>query len=350
MDTTKISTSSNRDAYRALRNTIVTAGLLERRRRDYVHRMLIAFGLYVAGFALAFVLPVSVLSAAVVCLVLAFATIQIALLGHDAGHHAVFTGLRANWVVGTLCWTFSVGISFWWWRDKHNQHHGRTNELHHDPDLEGGGLLAFSEEDAAMRTGWRSVVTRLQAFLFPVIVMMAGFFMRWESWKFTITRMRGWHRITEASLQLIHLAIWVALTAFLGWYWLAIFFATQLLASLYFGSVVAPNHKGMPVWAEGKRLDFLSQQVLSSRNISSRAIWDYIYGGLNYQIEHHLFPTMPRANLQKARAIIKPFCAELGLPYEEVNPFASFRIVFKELNKIGRFAGTARVPGSVPAQ
>jgi fatty acid desaturase len=63
---------------------------------------------------------------------------------------------------------------------------------------------------------------------------------------------------------------------------------------------------------------------------------DFFYGGLNYQIEHHLFPTMPRSKLGQARAIVRPFCIAHGLAYEEVSVVTSYRRVYAELARLGR--------------
>jgi fatty acid desaturase len=61
---------------------------------------------------------------------------------------------------------------------------------------------------------------------------------------------------------------------------------------LYMGASFAPNHIGMPLVSPKLRLDFLRRQVLMSRNISGGPLISVFMGGLNYQIEHHLFPPM----------------------------------------------------------
>jgi fatty acid desaturase len=94
----------------------------------------------------------------------------------------------------------------------------------------------------------------------------------------------------------------------------------------------------MPVWTRGRPLSFLERQVLSSRNVTAHPVWDFLYGGLNYQIEHHLFPTMPRANLGRARALVRPFCARHGLGYEELDPLSAYWAVVTELRRVGRAA------------
>jgi fatty acid desaturase len=45
---------------------------------------------------------------------------------------------------------------------------------------------------------------------------------------------------------------------------------------------------------------------------------DWFSGGINYQIEHHLFPTMPRHNLAKARPHVQRYCREMGIEYQEM--------------------------------
>ncbi len=55
-------------------------------------------------------------------------------------------------------------------------------------------------------------------------------------------------------------------------------------------------------------------------------------GGLNYQIEHHLFPSMPRPNLRKVQPLVRDYCAEHGVPYTEVGLFESYGIVVRYLN------------------
>jgi fatty acid desaturase len=152
-----------------------------------------------------------------------------------------------------------------------------------------------------------------------------------DGWLFTVRCLRGSRRLLEIVLLSLNALVSIIVILPLGWRGLALFVGSQLVASLYLGLIVAPNHKGMPVWTKGTRLSFLEKQVLSSRNVTSHPVWDFLYGGLNYQIEHHLFPTMPRVHFSRARAIIKPFCLAHGLPYEELDPLSSYRAAYAGL-------------------
>jgi fatty acid desaturase len=113
---------------------------------------------------------------------------------------------------------------------------------------------------------------------------------------------------------------------------------------LYLGCAFAPNHKGMPVVDEGDELDFLRRQVLTSRNVRGGRLVDFALGGLNYQIEHHLFPSMPRPNLRRSQALIKRFCEERGLQYSEASLFASYEEALRHLHEVGAPLRLATVP------
>jgi fatty acid desaturase len=62
---------------------------------------------------------------------------------------------------------------------------------------------------------------------------------------------------------------------------------------------------------------------------------DTFVGGLNYQIEHHLFPSMPRPHLRRAAPIVRAYCERLGIPYTETGLFASYGIVLRYINRVG---------------
>ncbi len=128
----------------------------------------------------------------------------------------------------------------------------------------------------------------------------------------------------------------VALVALLPPGKAAAFLAVQLAVfGVCLGGSFAPNHKGMPIVERGLRLDFLQRQVLMSRNVRGGVLVDVAMGGLNYQIEHHLFPSMPRANLKHAQPIVRAYCAQVGVAYTEVGLLASYAIVVRYLNDVG---------------
>jgi fatty acid desaturase len=245
---------------------------------------------------------------------MALGSVQVALVGHDAGHLAVFTTRRANARLCRLCWSLVLGINFWYWNDRHTRHHARPNDLARDPDVQ-----------------WDYG---------PAFLPLLAFTFRIEGWRFVLRSPRGLQRSAELFLLGIGTIAWLLPALVHGWSWLITVFAAQVLAGLYLALVVAPNHIGMPTWRSDNSLTFLEQQVLSSRNVAPSPLCDFLFGGLNYQIEHHLFPMMPRNHFAAAAALVRPFCAERGLPYTELGVLAVFRLVWQEAPRQGHQGGS----------
>jgi len=331
-------------AYGELRLAVIGAGLLDRAYAYYLGRASLSFLLFAAGISLPFLLTPSGPALIVAGLVIGFGSVQVALIGHDAGHLAVFSSARNNWALGSVCWSLSLGISFRYWQDRHHRHHAHTNDASADPDLQWAGLVAYSEVVACARPNRSAWLTRYQAVLGPLYTLFLPFAFRVEGWQFTLRGLTGAVRAIEVALMICSAIAWLLPLTVLGWWWLGVFLLSQSVAGLYLALVIAPNHKGMPMWPPGTSLSFLERQVLSSRNVTPSPVWDFVFGGLNYQVEHHLFPTMPRVNFSRARRLVMPACAAHGLPYTELGAFASYRLVLAELRRVAR---AASAPGAV---
>src|SRR5690606_36968407 len=115
------------------------------------------------------------------------------------------------------------------------------------------------------------------------------------------------------------------------------FLAVQVLVfGFYMGMSFAPNHIGMPMVPREVRIDFLRRQVLMSRNISGGRMVDTMLGGLNLQIEHHLFPSMSRPNLRRVAPMVREHCRRLGIDYHETSLARSYVEVARFINRVGR--------------
>ena len=123
----------------------------------------------------------------------------------------------------------------------------------------------------------------------------------------------------------------------------------QGLFGVYLGSSFAPNHKGMPILGAADHTGFLRRQVLTSRNVRGGWLTDFALGGLNYQIEHHLFPSMPRPNLRRSQPMIAAFCRQRGLPYCETSLVGSYAQALRYLNRVGKSTRSGYSPAPRPA-
>ena len=261
---------------------------------------------------------------------------QFAFLGHEASHRQVFASGKANDRFGRVLATFFVGISYAWWMTKHNRHHGNPNQIGRDPDLT-PGFVAFTPEDAAAAKGFQAWTVRRQGWLFFPLLPFVGV----DLHQISIRRLFERGRLEGRALELALIGLrFVALFGFVFWLlpvgMAFAFLGVQLAVfGFYMGASFAPNHVGMPIVPHGAKLDFLDKQVLTSRNVSGGWWITALMGGLNFQIEHHLFPGMPRPNLRRARALVIEHCRTHGVPYVENNLLKAHAIVVAYLNEVG---------------
>ncbi|MEO3751555.1 acyl-CoA desaturase [Streptomyces sp. B6B3] len=323
--------------YAVLSRRVRKTGLLERRRGYYSAKVAVNLLLLAAGWT-AFALIGSSWWQLGIAAFLGVMFTQTAFIGHDAGHQQIAASKRVNGLLGRLHGNLLVGLSYGWWISKHNRHHAHPNQVDRDPDI-ADGAIAFTEEQAGRRRGAYAWLARHQAWLFFPLLLLEGFNLHVASIR-TLLRRGGVStgtRLAEAGLLVAHLGGY--LTAL---FWVlsplqAVCFllVQQGLFGLYMGCSFAPNHKGMPMFAKDDKIDFLRRQVLTSRNIRGRRLTDFVLGGLNYQIEHHLFPSMPRPNLRRAQEVVRAFCAEHRIAYHETGLFHSYAQVLRHLHTVG---------------
>jgi fatty acid desaturase len=330
--------------YTQLSRQIKQAGLLDRRHGYYAAKIGLNLGLLAAGGA-AFVALGDSWWQLVTAAYLAVVFTQLAFVGHDAGHRQIFRSRRANDLVGLVHANLLVGISFGWWVAKHDRHHTNPNHEDLDPDID-IPALAFTAGQARDKRGLARVVARYQAFLFFPLLLLEAAQLHVASAK-AIVRATGRATVVEALLLLLHIVGYLtALFLVLSPLQVAVFVLVQQgLFGLYLGCSFAPNHKGMPTLSEAEELDFLRSQVLTSRNVRGSRLVDFLLGGLNYQIEHHLFPNMPRPNLRHAQPLVRAFCARHDLPYTETSMFGSYAEALRHLHSVGAPLRPAQAAG-----
>ncbi|BCJ55021.1 delta fatty acid desaturase [Actinoplanes sp. NBRC 14428] len=312
---------------------ITEAKLLDRTPGYYAFR-LSAVGLLLVGAWTAFFLVGSSWWTLAVAVVLAVAFAQLALVAHDLAHRQVFRTNKPSARAGLIAGNLGIGMSYAYWMDKHTKHHANPNHDDLDPDVAPAALV-WSVEDAAVRKGrvnrW---LTRNQAWLFFPLLTLLGLSLRKDS----IDALRNGtvkRRGLEGTLLAVHIVGYLAalLIVLSPLQALAFFVVHQALFGVYLGMTFAPNHKGMPHPTGDE--DFLRKQVLTSRNVRGGILTDIALGGLNYQIEHHLFPGMPTPNLRKAQPIVEAYCKEIGVSYEMTGLIESYRMALRHLRDVG---------------
>jgi fatty acid desaturase len=315
------------------------AHLLDRSGRLYLSRLAIIAAMTAAGVAM-FVWVGDSWWTLLVAAYFAAVFAQLGFLGHDAGHQQIFASRRHNDRLGLLLSNGCVGLSYSWWIDKHNRHHRNPNEVGRDPDVD-RNVLAWTIEQANAQRGIAGVVARHQAAFFFPLLLLEAFNLHIGSVRALIASRK--RNTAELVLLTLHVAGCLTLLLLvLSPVHALVFFAVQQgLFGFYLGTTFAPNHKGMQMVSSNDRLDFLRRQVLTSRNVSGGRVMAAVLGGLNYQIEHHLFPSMPSRNLRRCQPLVKKFCAAHGVSYHESGLFGSFGQILRYLDDVKPTASLA---------
>ena len=279
---------------------------------------------------------------------LGVASTQVAFLGHDGGHQQIAATRTGNTVVGLLAGNLLTGLSIGWWIDKHVRHHANPNKEDHDPDI-GEGVFAFTTAQAANRAGrLPRAIARNQAVLFFPLLTLEGLNLHVASVRWLFRARGGRLRRTELLLLSAHMLAYLGVVLWVLSPVLAVAFVAvhQAVFGLYMGCSFAPNHKGMPIIGAEQKLDYLRRQVVTSRNVRGGWFVDQLLGGLNYQVEHHLFPSMPRTHLRKAQRLVQTYCAQHRIPYTETSLFASYGCALRYLHALGEPLRAARLAAS----
>ena len=334
--------STANSEYQELKRHITQEGLLNKAPLYYAHKLIVTLTLL--GLSLALVAIIDNFWLQLINAVfLAFVFGQLAFIGHDAGHNQVFRRARRNDLLG-LGFNLLLAASRSWWVDKHNRHHSNPNDPDLDPDVD-FPMLAFSEEQAYSKEGIARLVVKYQAFILFPLMLFEALNIRISSIIFLVRNGRkARYLYTESIFIALHLVLYIGFLSYFLEPLQGVVFALihQAVFGLYMGLSFAPNHKGMPMV---DNMDFLHQQVITSRNLLPNRLTDFLFGQLACQIEHHLFPTMPRNNLRQAQKVVKAFCQERSIPYYETGLLRSYQEILQHLHAVG---APLRAPSDTP--
>jgi fatty acid desaturase len=319
-------------------------GLLDRRPGYYRVKITLTIAGFFAGWAL-FVLAGDSWAALAVAPVAGMMVTQLAFIGHDAGHNQVFGTRRRNRLLGLIVGNALIGLSFGWWVPKHNAHHAHPNELGRDPDIGDGAVLAWPDAPGHGPGPLAWWLARWQAPLFFPLMLLRSGGMHVLGIR-RLLRRRDRAAAAEAALIVLHAALYLTVVLWVLSPLRALAFVAvqQAVFSLYLGISFAPNHKAMPLIGSATGAGFARRQVVTARNISGGRLTTFMLGGLNYQIEHHLFPSMPRPNLRRVQGLVRDFCAATDLGYSQESFAGSFRQIIHHLSDAGAAASRVQAP------
>jgi len=310
---------------------------LMRRRYGYYWARLVGVVLVIAAWVAVFIWIGNSWWQLVLAAVLSVIMTQTAFLGHDAAHRQIFKSGKWNDWVSLIIANLLVGISYGWWQSKHTRHHAAPNKEGADPDID-TAFIAMTPSVAARRLNpaLRWLVAHQGWYFFPLLLFQ-GVAMHVDGVRRVVSRERISRRFVEIAFLTIRLGGMATLVFLvLPPDKAAAFLAVQLAVfGFYMGFTFAPNHIGMPLVPATLKVDFLRKQVLMSRNISGGWMMSIFMGGLNRQIEHHLFPSMARPHLRKVQPLVRAHCEAERVSYSQTTLWSAYRAVIKHLNTVG---------------
>jgi fatty acid desaturase len=264
--------------------------------------------------------------------------VQAGMLGHDLSHKQVFHSEAWGRRCALIAWSFVCGLSERGWYDKHNAHHKHVNHLDEDPDLEIPFVFAGAQHET--KSWWvRRFIVPYQQWLFFILLPLV--YPNFVLWTFkNIFTSRDLRSLIEGVLVVAHFALFFGVPyVLLGLWGMVIFCITSgVVGGVYMSMVFAPNHKGEEVIVGGETT--WEDQIRLTRNLRHHRVMFHIFGGLDLQIEHHLFPSMSRFNYPKVQPIVKQFCKEQGIEYYETSWWGSMKEIYASLKyESGRHAG-----------
>merc|ERR1711939_498492 len=254
---------------------------------------------------------------------------QVTFVVHDAGHTEVFGSYHADRVLGSFIASWFGGLSVGWWCDNHNIHHLVTNHPEHDPDIQHIPFFAISTRffgnlystyyrrtmlmDAASR-----FFVSIQHKLYYIVMSLARFNLFANSYTYLLFKAKpDFYR----NLELVGVAFF--------WLW----FGGGILRNIpdvgtRIGFVVLSFMVTSPLHVQivlshfaqstedlGLYESFPARQLRTTMDVTCHENIEFVHGGLNMQVTHHLFPRLPRHHLRAASALIKEFAKQQGLEY-----------------------------------
>jgi delta8-fatty-acid desaturase len=339
--------------YRTLHQRVVDDGLYELSPTAYVFDFFRYVGLFAAMF-----ISLSYGQYALGAVFLGFAWHQLVFLAHDAGHMGITHSYHIDTAIGIFVADYIGGLSLGWWKRNHNVHHIVTNAPEHDPDIEHMPLFAVTHRllgnlrstyyDRVMEyDGVAKFLLKIQAWTYFPLLALGRFNLYRLSWDYLIARRgprRGpgaWHWYLELAGQVF----------FWSWFGYGILYKTipdawsrfvfvmvSHIASSPLHVQIVLSHFAMSTSDLGPQESFAQRMLRTTMDIDCPPWLDFVHGGLQFQVVHHLFPRVPRHNLRNTQRLVVDFCRDVGIPYALYGFSDGNKAVVGRLSEVSRQA------------
>jgi len=276
---------------------------------------------------------------------------QMAGLGHDLGHSGVTHNFHADHLIGSLM-SAVMGLSVGWWKSDHNTHHVVCNAVEHDPNIQHMPMLAITDKIfqqpkfydtyhkkwVGMDAIARLLVSYQHMFFYPL--MAFGRINLYAQGFIYILSGADKHNYPKTELAgLATFFVWISLVAAAqpslllsaGWIFVSHAVSGLLHVQIVLSHWSMETYKGSPYTS--RETEWYLMQLRTTMNVATHPLLDWLHIGLQFQIEHHLFPRLPRHNLRKARELVLAICKKHGIHYHEPGFFEGNLEMWKALKE-----------------
>ncbi|XP_003224189.1 acyl-CoA (8-3)-desaturase [Anolis carolinensis] len=322
--------------FRELHDTVKKTGLLKTNYPFFIFMFLHAFLLDIAAWFIIWYFGNSWVPFLAGIAAFTIAQNQYGYLQHDLGHVSVFQKPKWNRLAHLVVAGVLKGGPPSWWKHMHNQHHAKPNCFRKDPDLNMHPLLFSLGKTLSVELGKKKkkyMPYQHQHKYFIILAPMTFVvFVQVIIFRFAIQR-KKWLELLLVVLYNIRVCLMyiplMGFKSFMAFYWLA-----RFLESTWFLWISQMNHIPMNIDYD-QNLDWVSAQLAATCNVDQSWFNDWLSGHLNFQIEHHLFPTMPRHNYWKVAPLVKSLCAKHGIKYQCKPLLTAFADILRTLKESG---------------
>ncbi|XP_035251599.1 acyl-CoA (8-3)-desaturase-like [Anguilla anguilla] len=323
--------------FRRLREVVEGLGLLGPRPLFFAGMLLHILALDVAAWLILWLWGPSWVPFIVTAILLGTVQAQAGWLQHDFGHLSVFGTSRWNHLAHRFVIGHLKGAPASWWNHLHFQHHAKPNCYRKDPDVNLHPLLftlgaTLSFELGTQKKKYMPYQHQHKYFFLLGPPALIPVYFQWYIFYF-VTKRRQWQDL--AWMMSFYIRFTLCYLPLLGLpSFIALFFLVRVLESHWFVWVTQMNHIPMHIDRDQNK-DWVTMQLEATCNVEQSLFNDWFTGHLNFQIEHHLFPTMPRHNYHAVAPLVRSFCKKHGLSYQNKSLYTAFADIVRSLKSSG---------------
>lgn len=318
--------------YRALDQRLHSEGFHQCRYQDYLWEVIRYILLFVTACGLILWGPDNICTYVAAGLCTALLWQQLAFFVHDLGHNELTGRREVDMVLGICVADVLGGLSVGWWKKNHNIHHIVTNDIDNDPDIQHLPFFAISTRffESRYSTYYRRVMSfdafarlfvSFQHYLYYVIMCFARYNLYVLSWRYLLESDFAPYRGLEAGCIAVFITWFSWLISHIpSWPMIALYLGISNAVSAVLHVQITLSHFAMSTESPDPENEcFAARQIRTTMDVACSPWFDWFHGGLQFQVEHHLFPRLPRHCLRRVQPLVKELCQKHGMDFKELS-------------------------------